>query len=200
MSYSIAGVHRIIPEQRLDVHHALFPVIPTIRKADALSLRSARAPLGLSTTRRGKQMLGSSLPISRSDILKIFTFHERPAGGASNGESLEIPRDMLTQIMHGHLLIAIIELGQQPGMALNTRHTSPSVGLTRLSLPAKAFLISANSHGLPWHPRPIATPAHPVSRTIASASSAPQISPLPNTGMSSAPTSSPMRLQSECPP
>lgn len=50
------------------------------------------------------------------DILKIFTFHERTACGTAHGEALQIPRDVLAQVMHGHPLVAIIEFGQQFGM------------------------------------------------------------------------------------
>lgn len=75
-------------------------------------LCEAHAPPWLVDHSLGKTDVGIQLAYFGSDILKIFTFHERATGGASNGESLEIPRDMLTQIMHGHLLIAIIEFGQ----------------------------------------------------------------------------------------
>ncbi len=50
--------------------------------------------------------------------------------------------------------------------------------------PSKAATRSAKSHGRPRHPRPTTTPSHPVSRTIRTASSADQMSPLPSTGIS----------------
>ena len=88
-------------------------------------LCEAHAPPWLVDHSLGKTDVGIQLAYFGSDILKIFTFHERATGGASNGESLEIPREMLTQIKHGHLLIAIIEFGQQFRMAFNhTAHIS----------------------------------------------------------------------------
>ena len=44
--------------------------------------------------------------------------------------------------------------------------------------------MSPNSQGRPWQPRPITTPSTPVRSTMAIASSADQMSPLPSTGMS----------------
>ena len=61
--------------------------------------------------------------------------------------------------------------------------TSPRVGRTRCGDPAKAAARSVNSQGRPRQPRPTTTPSQPVWRTISTASSADQMSPLPRTGM-----------------
>ena len=60
--------------------------------------------------------------------------------------------------------------------------TSRSPGRTRTSEPWNAAARSANSHGRPWQPRPTTTPSQPVCSTIATASCADQMSPLPSTG------------------
>ena len=62
--------------------------------------------------------------------------------------------------------------------------TSRRPGVTRTSEPENAAARSAKSQGRPWHPRPTTTPSHPVSRTMRTASSADQMSPLPSTGIS----------------
>ena len=62
--------------------------------------------------------------------------------------------------------------------------TCPSVGGVGSGRPANAASRSPNSHGRPRQPRPITTPSHPVSATMASASAAPKMSPLPSTGSS----------------
>ena len=48
--------------------------------------------------------------------------------------------------------------------------------------PVNAADSSANSQGLPRHPRPMTTPSHPVAAIIANASLASKMSPLPSTG------------------
>ena len=77
--------------------------------------------------------------------------------------------------------------------------TSRSVGSARRLSPANAAARSPNSHGRPRQPRPMTTPAAPVSAIMRSASSASQMSPLPSTGMSTASTSRAIGAQSAVP-
>ena len=64
-----------------------------------------------------------NLPVTveTTDILKIFTFHERLARGAADREALQVPRDVLAQIMHRHAFVAVVELGEQPGVTQDHR-------------------------------------------------------------------------------
>ncbi len=70
-----------------------------------------------------------------------------------------------------------------PAWSRMTVATSPRSGGGWTGRPAKASTRSRNSHGRPRQPRPTTTPSHPVSASMASASDASQMSPLPSTGI-----------------
>jgi hypothetical protein len=80
-----------------------------------------------------------------------------------------------------------------------TAATSAIDGSARRGVPTNAAARSPNSQGRPRQPRPMTTPAHPVSAIMRSASSASQMSPLPSTGMSTVSTSRAMCDQSAVP-
>ena len=84
-------------------------------------LGETNAPTGLVLDAFGEPERGIEPSDFPTDILKIFTFHERLARGAADREALQVPRDVLAQIMHRHAFVAVVELGEQPGVTQDHR-------------------------------------------------------------------------------
>ena len=103
---------------------------------------------------------------------------------AADRVALEVPGHVLADVAQALELVLEV-LDEQFGVAVHgLGDLGQARAVKRVSVPSKAACRSPKSQGRPWQPRPTTTPSTPVCSTMATASSALQMSPLPSTGMS----------------
>ncbi len=120
-------------------------------------------PRGLSFTRSGNGDGGIETRGLALHVGEVLALHERPARRPSDGESLEIPGDVLAQVVHGHALVTVIEFGEQPGVAHDHAAHVTQRRVDALVAAREGVPDIGEQPWRPWQPRPMATPAHPVS-------------------------------------